>query len=215
MSSIRATVALCLVFITVIVSAFFYSVMRTPVLSIDELAEKGVFVFPEPRPLAPFALQTDEELPFTPESLMERWSFIFFGFTNCPGPCPTTMSVLGAADRQLKEMAQEGDTLWQNFSVYMVSVDPLRDDFAKLGEYVRGFSEDFTGVRGTRAAVAELSSQLGIAFGNVPAANDGYDVEHSGQVVVIDPQGRYHAFIKPPHTVDKVIATYRSLDAAN
>ncbi|MDA1073492.1 MAG: SCO family protein [Proteobacteria bacterium] len=216
MKPIRATVALCLVFVAIILVAFVYSVVRTPVLTLAQLSEAGVFVFPEPRPLKPFALQTDGEAPFANEGFVGKWSFVFFGFTNCPGPCPTTMSVLGQADRQLEENAKagEGRELWQDFQVFMVSVDPERDDFDRLGSFVRGFSERFVGLRGSRASVAQLSSQLGIGFGNVPAGVDGYEVEHSAQLVVIDPEGHYHAFIKPPHTVEQVTATYRALNAA-
>ena len=88
MTGLQKTVGMCLGFIAVVVGLFVHSVLRTPVLSDEQLREQGVFVLPVPREISPIALTTHTGEPFTLEDLQGRWTFAFFGFTNCPGHLP-------------------------------------------------------------------------------------------------------------------------------
>ena len=63
------------------------------------LRDRGVIILPQPREIAEFKLVDTQGEPFTVERLRGAWSFIFFGFTNCPDICPTSMSVLAQAER--------------------------------------------------------------------------------------------------------------------
>lgn len=208
MTPLRITVALCLLFVVVVVGLFVYSVTRPQVLSDDQLGEIGVFVWPAPRSIEPFHLRTAEGEPFTLDDLRGHWSFIYFGFTNCPDLCPTALSELAAAQRRLSAEHPEaaGD-----FQAVMVTVDPERDDAETLGRYVRAFSPTFIGVRGDRASVAALAEQVNVDFSKVPAEDGGYDVEHTPNIVVVDPRGDYHAFAKLPHEADTIVAAFLSL----
>ena len=212
MTGLQKTVALCLGFVAVVVGLFVYSVTRTPVLSAEQLREQGVFILPRPREITAFELATHTGEPFTLEDLNGQWTFAFFGFTNCPDVCPTTMAVMGQARRTL----QGGDT----FQGVLVSVDPERDDAATLGAYTTAFSPDFIGVRGSREAVAAFSEQVNVAFAKVPMldengepAPDAYQVDHTGNIVIINPRGHYHGFIKYPQQADTIVAAFRSLAA--
>jgi protein SCO1/2 len=182
------------------------------VLSEEALKEQGVFILPRPREIAPFELVAHTGEPFTLEDLTGRWTFAFFGFTNCPDVCPTTMAVMGQARRTLGE----GDA----FQGILVSVDPERDDAAKLAAYTTAFAPDFLGVRGSREAVAGFAEQVNVAFGKVPAFDedgapdpDNYLVDHSANVVIINPRGHYHGFIKYPQQADTMVAAYQTLAA--
>jgi protein SCO1/2 len=189
----------------VVLGMFVYSVTRPQTLSNEQLRELGVFVLPEPRDIAAFTLATADGEPFVPESLRGRWSLLFFGFTNCPDICPTTLAVMGAAQRQLAADSP--------FHGVLVSVDPERDEAAVLGPYVSAFSPTFTGVTGDRRLIAELARQLNVALLKVPAADGGYTMDHSGQIVIINPQGQYHGFIKMPHLADTIVQAVRALHA--
>jgi protein SCO1/2 len=127
MSPIARTVALCLVFVAIVLGMLYHSVTRVPTLDEDQLRELGVFVLPRPRDLAPFQLTTHTGEAFTAESLKGKWSFIFFGFTNCPDICPTSMAAMGAAERELEARGMIEDA---PFHGILVSVDPERDDAA-------------------------------------------------------------------------------------
>jgi len=206
-SSVRLTVGLCLMFIAVVVGLFVYSVTRTPVLSEEQLLQQGVFILPRPREITPFELTAHTGAPFTLEDLQGRWSFLFFGFTNCPDVCPTALSVLAQAEQKLREIDPEAA---ERFRAVLVSVDPERDDLATLAAYVGAFSPRFTGVRGTREQIAQLGIQLNVAFAKVP---DGasYQVDHTANIVIVNPRGHYHGFIKMPHQADNIVAAFQTL----
>lgn len=208
MTPLRLTIVLCLVFVAVVLGMFVYSVTRTPTLSEEELREQGVYLLPRPREIAPFELTTHTGEPFTVEDLKGQWSFIFFGFTNCPDICPTSMASLAQARRQLEAEYPE---LVDDFQGIMVSVDPERDDRETLANYVESFSPSFIGVRGDRADVAELATQLNVAFAKVPA-DDGYQVDHTGNIVIVNSRGHYTGFAKLPHQADTIVSAFRSLE---
>jgi protein SCO1/2 len=127
------------------------------------------------------------------------------------------MSVLGQAYRQLVEANPEAAAKFQGV---LVSVDPERDSAAKLGEYVRAFSPAFIGVRGDVREIAELATQVNVAFAKVPARNaegeldpDSYTMDHTANVVIINPKGHYHGFIKYPQQPDTIVSAFQALDA--
>jgi len=207
---VRITVALCLAFVAVVLGMLLYSVLRTPVLSDEQLRQEGVFILPRPREIADVQLVTDGGEPFTVENLQGRWSFIFFGFTNCPDICPTSMSVLAQAERRLMDETPEAAAGFQGI---LVTVDPERDDLDTLGRYVQAFSPRFIGVGGERDDIAAFATQVNVAFARMPGDEAGYQVDHTANIVIVNPRGHYHGFAKMPHQADTIVATYRSLAA--
>lgn len=210
MTPVRITVALCLAFVAVVLGMLLYSVLRTPVLSDEQLRQEGVFILPRPREIADIQLVTDGGEPFTVEDLQGRWSFIFFGFTNCPDICPTSMSVLAQAERRLMDETPEAAAGFQGI---LVTVDPERDDLDTLGTYVEAFSPRFIGVGGERDDIAAFATQVNVAFARMPGDAAGYQVDHTANIVIVNPRGHYHGFAKMPHQADTIVATYRSLAA--
>lgn len=196
---------------TVVLVGFVSNVMRENVLTPEELREQGTFVLPTPRELVLDGLTDTDGQPFTSARLEGKWTFLFFGFTSCPDVCPLAMSVLGQVERELEALGES--ELHALFSGVLVSVDPDRDDAQTLATYVASFSPRFTGVRGELAALAEFARQVNAAFMKVPDG-DGYTIDHTGNIVVINPRGHYHAFIKVPHERDKVLLAYKSIVSA-
>jgi protein SCO1/2 len=180
------------------------------VLTEEELRGKGVLLLPTPRELPAIRLIRDDGTVFDNTSLVGGWSFIFFGFTNCPDICPTTMAVLGQARQRLGELdAVAAD----DFQGILVSVDPERDSAEVLGEYARAFSPSFFGVRGSVTEVAEMATSVNVAFAKVPSTGedgaldaDNYTVDHSANIIIINPRGHYHGFIKYPQQADTIVA---------
>jgi protein SCO1/2 len=211
MTGLQKTVGLCVGFIAVVVGLFVYSVVRTPVLSEEQLREQGVFILPQPREISPIDLQAHTGEAFTLENLQGRWTFAFFGFTNCPDICPTTMAVMAQARRSLGEEAFQG---------LLVTVDPERDTVAALENYATTFAPDFLGVTGELASIGSFAEQVNAAFAKVPQINEdgsadpsGYLVDHSANIVIINPRGHYHGFIKYPQQADTIAAAFQSLAA--
>jgi len=211
-SGVRTTVILCLVFVAIVLGMLVASVNREPVLSEEKLREQGTFVLPKARDLAPFSLSDQRGQPFTNDNLVGHWTLLYFGFTSCPDICPVTLSVLAQAERDIAALGRP--ELAQGFHVVLVTVDPDKDDVATLGQYVEAFSKSFVGVTGSQAAIAELATQLNVAFMKVPTKDGGYTVDHTGNIVLVNPRGHYHGFIRVPHEKAQIVAAYRSLFAS-
>ncbi len=137
---------------------------------------------------------------------------MFFGFTNCGYLCPTTMAELGKMYRLLQE---EGVKTLPN--VVMISIDPDRDNLEKLAHYVRAFDVHFYGARGDEASVKAMTSEMGIAWLKVvnkdAASPDHYDIEHTGTVLLFNPQGELAAFFTSPHDAKLLAKDYMLLTA--
>ena len=223
MSTIKSTVLLCFVFISIVVVMFVISVIRVPQLSVEEMRSKGVFILPRPRDIAEFELRDHTGAAFNRANFEGRWSFVFFGFVSCPDVCPTSIAVLGNVDRQLKSGDPE---LAEQFQGILISVDPDRDSLETLGAYATAFSPRFLGVTGPREDLVELTTQVNVAFAKVPLAEaltqqaqssealaDAYTVDHTGNIVIINPRGHYHGFIKLPHDAETIRLTFQTLAA--
>jgi len=211
-SGVRNSVLATLGFVAIVVGMFFYSVTRPPVLSVQELQERGIVVLPFARELNEFSLVDHRGADFDVTSLLGRWSFLFFGFSACPDVCPLALGALAQAERVLQTDADA--TLRDGFNVVFVTVDPERDDQQALAQYVEVFSPRFTGVTGSREQLAEFAQQLNVAFMQVPLEGGGYSVDHTGNIVMINPRGHYHGFIKMPHDAEKILLGYRSIAGA-
>jgi protein SCO1/2 len=137
---------------------------------------------------------------FGKQQLLGRWSILFFGFTNCPDICPTTMQTL----KQVKNKLVLDDA-WGNYQVIMVSVDPDRDTTQQLSNYLPYFDPEFIGISGSLDITTGFSKQLGILFYANEADDDGrYDVDHGTALILVNPMGEMAGVISAPHQADVI-----------
>lgn len=165
----------------------------------------------EPRPLPSFSLTDAAGRPFRNAELQHGWTLLTFGFTHCPDVCPTTLTTLAAARRQLADLPPATQP-----RLVLLSVDPRRDTPEALRKYVAFFDPQLSGVTGPLEAVDRFTRELGVPVlrGKPSAAGGGYDVSHTASVFVIDPRGRLVAILAAPHTPDGIAADFRSIVAA-
>jgi protein SCO1/2 len=204
---IKLTVAALAVFITIIVAGFVHRISMPRVLTATEMQINGLYVMETPRSFGEVNLVDQHGAAFTNERLQGKWTLVFFGFTYCPDICPTTMSFLNDLLGQLEGTEVE-DT-----EVLMVSVDPARDTVAVLADYMPYFNPEFTGVTGEFLDIHRFATALNTPFRKVPGQGDNYLVDHSANVVLINPRGDYHGFFKSPLDMAKMKLTYRSARA--
>lgn len=116
---------------------------------------------------------------------------IFFGFTHCPDICPTALAQLAEV---MKLLGQDE----RRVQVLFVTVDPKRDTPAVLSQYVPAFHPSFVGLYGDAAATERTAKEFKVYY-RVNQANEqgAYSVDHSGQILVVDPRGRLRLFMKP------------------
>ena len=204
--NIANTVIGCLAFVAVVLGLTLNRILSPSILTNEQLSENGLFVYEVPRRISEFSLIDHHGDDFTREDLQGKWSLIFFGFTQCPDICPTTMASLN----QFMQL-MEGSGYQEDTQVVMVSVDPERDTPEKLADYVGFFGEDFIGATGQYIDIFNFASQVNIAFGYIPTENGNYDVNHSGEIVLMNPNGHFHGFFKIPHDPEKMQLTYTSV----
>ena len=167
---------------------------------VNEPAElQTAFAIPFPDPLPEFSLLDQSGQRVNADSFRGQWDLVFFGFTNCPDICPTTLQILANVKH---ELAEAGATSLPR--VVLVSVDPERDTPQLMGQYVDYFGEGNLGVTGEIEGINTLTAALGIYFEKAPTADGDYSVDHSAAVLVINPEGEFSALFSAPH----IIANY-------
>ncbi|MCP4467780.1 MAG: SCO family protein [Halieaceae bacterium] len=206
-SNIRMTVFILLGIMMLFVGGFVLRVTLPQEMSATELKSNGLYLHDTPRSLGQFQLVNQKGEAFVPGSLQGRWSLLFFGFTYCPDVCPTTMAFLDNFVAGLDE-DERLDT-----QVVMVSVDPARDTVEQLATYVPFFNPTFTGVTGEFLDIHRFATALNTPFRKVAGSGDDYQVDHSANVVLINPKGDYHGFFKAPLDREKMMKTYRAARA--
>jgi protein SCO1/2 len=160
-----------------------------------------------PRAVPPFELTGIDHKPFNNASLKGRWTLVFFGFTHCGSICPITLGELGQMHQLLeKEGVQPLPT------VVMVSVDPDRDDLERLSQYVKAFDPHFYGARGSETVVQAMAQAWGIVYAKITSSNPkDYTIEHTGTLMLFDPQGQLRAFFTSPHQAEWLAEDYKKI----
>ena len=146
------------------------------------------FVLPEAETLTEFSLVDQNGNEFTPASFRGQWDLVFFGFTSCPDICPATLQKLAAAKKKMRDSG-----ITELPRIVLVSVDPEHDTPELMGQYVDYFGDDNVGITGELEQVQKLAKSLYVYFGKVELDGGGYTVDHSPAVLLINPDGRYHA----------------------
>ena len=172
------------------------------------LPAEGLVLLPEPAPVAAFQLETHKGGQFHAEDLAGHWTYLFFGFTNCPHICPTTVALMAEAEAQIRALPKG-----EAFRGLFISVDPERDDAASIAAFLERFSDSFLGLRGARSEILKVAQDVNVAFARLPDGQGGVTVEHSTQIVLIDPQGRYRGFIKRPRKAEALVSAFHRLAA--
>jgi protein SCO1/2 len=106
---------------------------------------------------------------------------VFFGFTQCPAVCPTT---LARAAQAKKLMGRDGERL----QVVFITLDPERDTPELLDKYVKAFDPSFEALYGTLEQTAATAKEFGVFFEKVPSG-DTYTLSHTATSYVFDSRG--------------------------
>lgn len=146
-----------------------------------------------------FTLTRSDGETVTAQDYQGQVRLLFFGFTNCPDVCPTTMARLS---RAIKAMPDE---LQDEVTPIFVSVDPQRDTPEKLGDYVSFFNDRTVGLTGDEAALRDLAKRYRTTFGyDDPDDRGNYNVSHSSAVYVFDGQGEARLLLRPDLSAEQI-----------
>lgn len=154
-------------------------------------------MFDPPRQAPDFALLGSNGRELKISNYRGKVVLLAFGFTSCTAVCPTTLNTFAVARRKLAAAA--GDV-----QVVYITVDPQRDDSARLKKYLGGFDPTFVGGTGSEQQLAAVRKDYGISA-EKQILGDSYTYEHSSFTYLIDRSGRIRALMPYGHSPDDYV----------
>jgi protein SCO1/2 len=127
---------------------------------------------------------------------------VFFGFTNCPDICPTTLFEMSEVLKRLGPDANKTAALF-------ISVDPERDTPEKLKDYVSSFHPRIFGLTGTLEEIATVEREYRVYAKKVPLKDGDYTMDHTAVVYLMDKDGRFVAPFNLKKSADEAAADLR------
>ncbi|MCG7996419.1 MAG: SCO family protein [Candidatus Thiodiazotropha taylori] len=136
---------------------------------------------------------------FSLQQLRGKVVLLYFGYTKCPDVCPSSLALLSQALNELR------DAELQQVQGLFISVDPKRDGFQALDDYVSYFHPNLIGVTGSEAEIAQVAKLYGAQYLEVPLEESAfaYAVDHSATTYLISPQGELRFLL--PHQTPSVM----------
>jgi protein SCO1/2 len=174
----------------------------------ETLKEQGTYIFPQPINVTDVPFINEEGQTVGKAENLGKWSFLFFGYTFCPDVCPTTLAVMQQMWVQLSPEMQA------QTQVVLVSVDTERDTPDTLKTYMDYFDPSFTAFTSKPASLRSFAAQLNAVYAKVERKNKKgevdpelvYLMDHSANIAILDPNGNYYGFIKPPFSPKKMLS---------
>jgi cytochrome oxidase Cu insertion factor (SCO1/SenC/PrrC family) len=151
----------------------------------------------------PFELVNQDGKAVTEADFKGKLLLIYFGYTYCPDACPTALGVMAAALGKL-------DVAGERVTPILVSIDPARDTPEALKDYVAAFHPRLVGLTGTEEQVAKAAKEYRAFYQKQPGSTgDGYLMDHSTLIYLMDAEGRFLTYFGPQATPDEVAEAIR------
>lgn len=128
---------------------------------------------------------------------------VFFGFTQCPDVCPTTLT---RAAEVRKKLGPDGKKL----KVVFISVDPERDTAELLRNYLNAFDAEIVGLRGTPEQTKAAAKAFSVFYEKAPTGSS-YSINHTAITYLLDPQGRLRLGMRHSQEADDYVADLHTL----
>ncbi len=152
--------------------------------------------YKKPLDIIEFELKDQGDQLYSKNDLKNQWTILFFGYTNCPDVCPTTIFKLGQIKQQIsKELPNV------NLQILFITLDPERDSTERLREYLGFFNSSMIGLTGDISKIVELTSNLSVFFQRINK-EDGYDFNHTASIFLMNPNAQLKASFSPASSID-------------
>jgi protein SCO1/2 len=137
-----------------------------------------------------FSLNDHTGQPVTLDSYRGKVLVVFFGYTQCPDVCPTTMAEMAGV---MKELGPQADQV----QVLFITLDPARDTRELLAQYAPTFDPRFVGLYGTPEQTAQVAKEFKVIYNKVEGKTpDSYTIEHTAGSYVFDKNGKIRLFLR-------------------
>ena len=144
---------------------------------------------------------------FKSTTLKNKPSLLFFGFTNCPEICPTTLADLSQIT---KEVTSNDDSI----NIIFVTLDPKRDNKEHLKDYIQYFDGNIIGVTGNKIEIKKFADNWGVFYETVKTVNN-YTLNHTATVFMIDELGNFRGTISWGENKTSIIQKINNLRKLN
>ena len=137
-----------------------------------------------------FALTDHNGKPRTLADFKGKVVVVFFGYTQCPDVCPTTLSELAGIKKALGSEAER-------LQVIFITLDPQRDTPELMAGFVPAFDSSFLGLWGEQAVIGKVAKDFKVFAQKVPSKDSkSYTIDHTAGSYVFDDQGRIRLFVR-------------------
>ena len=132
----------------------------------------------------PFQLVSQDGAIFDSARLNGKPYALFFGYTQCPDVCPTTLT-------DMAELLAELGPVARDFRILFVTIDPERDTPQVLRDYLASFEPHVTGLTGSAQQIADVAKSFRVYYKKVPLAGGGYTMDHTAIVYLMNAKGEF------------------------
>jgi len=154
------------------------------------------------------ALPDQNGKPRTLDDFKGKVTVVFFGYTQCPDVCPTTMAELAQVK---KALGKDGERVQGVF----VTIDPERDTPEALRAYMASFDPSFVALRGTLEQTKAAAKEFKVFYAKVPGKVEGsYTMDHTAGSYVLDSKGKVRLFVRYGSPAEALTADIKALLAA-
>ncbi len=213
-------VAFVLVFV-----ALYFTISDSDYKYLSKNLKVSHLIYNPDKKLSSFSLIDHNNNKFENENLKDEWTVLTFIYTHCPDVCPTELMNISTLKSKIKK---SNSSFMPNFVV--ITFDPIRDTPEILKSYVTHFDEDFLGVSGDQKQIDQLVKDFGAYYERVmysdngelilipnyeqippEAMENGYSINHTAWVYLVNPGGQIHAGFPAPHKPNDMLEDIKLL----
>jgi protein SCO1/2 len=209
--NIKISLVLIILFMAAVLSLFINKLTTPRYLSAPELLVNGYYQFPNPKEFSNFQILTSNDVMLDKDIFNGKWTLIYFGYTRCPAECPIAMSLI----KTLYSTLQSKGFNLEDKQALLVTIDPENDSPNDVDKYAKAFNQTFIGGRGDRPMLLSMATQLNVMVVEPPKSMQHSHMEHlenhSNNILLINPDGQYVGFFRPPFDEEKFLLTYQSV----
>ena len=205
--------------------ALYFTISDTDYKYLSKNLKVSHLIYNPDKKLSSFSLIDHNNNKFENENLKDEWTVLTFIYTHCPDVCPTELMNISTLKSKIKK---SNSSFMPNFVV--ITFDPIRDTPEILKSYVTHFDEDFLGVSGDQKQIDQLVKDFGAYYERVmysdngelilipnyekippEAMENGYSINHTAWVYLVNPGGQIHAGFPAPHKPNDMLEDIKLL----
>ena len=156
----------------------------------------------------PFSLITQMNENVSEKIFLNKPTILFFGFTHCPEVCPTTLY-------EITSWINELGVKKENIQAIFITLDPKRDTYKVLNEYLSNFENLITGLTGPEENIIKLAKSWGVYRKVVNLDNEDYTIDHTATVFLLNKDGSINGTITYREPFEVAVAKVKKLLSTN